>query len=349
LRKKGRMKKILLLLSIGIFSLAGTTAHPVSLFNLHRNANDDIIYEAPGPQWEDYDKIVAVVNNSCVVQSEIERKLELLKKNKVVTSGNYVTYRNKLIDEAISQNIIIQVAEKEAILVTDERVNNEISKMMQQSGIKTIDDFAARVEKSSKMSFEDYKEQLRIKIMTDLVMTIAVDFTPPSLKEAQDFYNKNKGSAEFIQVNTRHILIIPKRMGDFKEEKAANQLAEELVARINKGESFDSLAAKYSQDPGSAKSGGNIGWRMLLELDPGYANGAYQMKTGGLAIIKSGYGYHVVKLLGRKVSSFQEMEDMIYGLLSNQSRGVQFQKWLKQKRKVSQIIVYYPDYKQTDI
>lgn len=342
------MKKILLIISAVLFSLIGTDALSISVFNLHQE-NDNITYEAPGPQWEDYDRIVAVVNDSCVIRGDIENRLAVLKKNNTVNNSNYVTYRNKLIDEAIYKNLIIQIAERESIFVTDERVNNEINKMMEQSGIKKIEDFVARIEKSGKITFAEYKEQLRIKLLTDLIMTIAVNYTPPTLKEAKDFYNKNKNSPEFLQVNTKHILIMPKRMGDFKEEKAANQLAEQLVGRINKGESFDSLAAKYSQDPGSAKAGGNIGWRLLLELDPEYANGVYQMQTGSVAIVKSGYGYHVVKLLGKKVSTFQDIEDMIYGVLSNQSRGAQFQKWLRNQRKMSQVMVYYPDYKQTDL
>ena len=77
--------------------------------------------------------------------------------------------------------------------------------------------------------------------------------------------------------------------------------------------SFESLAAKYSQDASSAKNGGDLGWQMLAQLDPYFAGYVYRMNKGGQisGVFKSGFGYHIVKYIEKRPVTYDKVEKMI--------------------------------------
>jgi len=73
-----------------------------------------------------------------------------------------------------------------------------------------------------------------------------------------------------------------------------------FLERIMKGESFATLAVIYSEDPGSAVKGGDIGWMAKAELDPEYAKAAFALKKGAVSkIVESSFGYHLIQCLDR--------------------------------------------------
>ena len=302
--------------------------------------------EAPTKQMQEVNKIVAIVNNRPIIESEVERKLSLLSSKKKISSSQRIVERNKIIDSLISEQLVAQLADEETIIVTEEKIDNTIEKMMQANGIKKIDDFIKLVEKREKIPYEIYREEIRKQILAELIMSIAINSGTPSRKEALAWYNKNKNSPQLLQVRVKHILIVPKG-SSFSAEKKANSLADDIYKKINSGESFEKLAVKYSEDPGSASKGGDIGWTFLGTLDPYFANQAYQMNTPGSIspVFKSSFGYHIIKYMGRKSASFSEIENQIYGMLSGMGRKEQFKKWLDNQRANSKIIVYYKDYK----
>jgi len=150
------------------------------------------------------------------------------------------------------------------------------------------------------------------------------------------------------QVNVKHILIVP-RSSSFADEKAANTQLEDIRKQILSGASFESLAARYSKDPGSAPKGGSIGWVFLGSLDPYFANQAYQMRKSGeiSPVFKSSFGYHIIKYMGRRTAPLEEIEDNISNMMAMQSREIQFKEWIKKRRQTSSIYIFLPDYKET--
>jgi peptidyl-prolyl cis-trans isomerase SurA len=304
----------------------------------------------PRPEWERYDRVIAVVNNSAIIESEMNRRLNQVLRQKNLSGKALVNERNSVIDTLINEALIEQIAEAESILVSREKVDNEIAQVMKRQGFSDLDKFRVSVEQKHKMSWEMFREEIRRQILIELVMSIAVDYAPPSKQDAEAWYKANRNKPDLIQVYTKHILIVPKS-ASFADEKAANQKIDEIRAKIMAGESFESLARKHSQDPGSAAKGGDIGWMALMQLDPMYANQAYQMNSAGSIspVFKSSFGYHIIKYQGRRVTPFEEIEPMIYGMLSQQGRGEQFKKWIQNKRQYSTIKVHLNDYTPTKL
>jgi hypothetical protein len=77
-------------------------------------------------------------------------------------------------------------------------------------------------------------------------------------------------------------------------------LAEKLYHEVLKGANFAELAKKYSTDPGSAKKGGDLGYFPHGQMVAPFDKAAFSMKVGQIRLVKSSYGWHIIKVTGRK-------------------------------------------------
>jgi peptidyl-prolyl cis-trans isomerase C len=123
-----------------------------------------------------------------------------------------------------------------------------------------------------------------------------------------------------VEVKASHILVA-------NEDKA-----KEIRSRIDKGESFEAMAARHSDDP-TGKKGGDLGYLMRGSLDPSFEDALFSLKNGQVAgPVASPYGFHIIKRTGERPLSgrpLQEMERPIRAMLENQ----RFQSWLADAKK----------------
>jgi peptidyl-prolyl cis-trans isomerase SurA len=127
-----------------------------------------------------------------------------------------------------------------------------------------------------------------------------IDISP---RAVQKFY-KDQPDDSIPMINTQYeinqILIYPSQ-----NEEAKNEAREKLLSlrqRIIDGERFSTLAVLYSEDPGSARRGGELGFRSKDELDPEFAKAAFKLSDdGGISrIVESEYGFHIIQLIARE-------------------------------------------------
>ena len=95
-------------------------------------------------------------------------------------------------------------------------------------------------------------------------------------------------------VKARHILILPQTAGS---QKRASEIADSLKNRIEKGDSFDALAKKYSEDKGSVARGGDLGWFKKNQMIKEFENVCFTGKVGEIYTVTSKYGVHVIELM----------------------------------------------------
>jgi peptidyl-prolyl cis-trans isomerase D len=141
------------------------------------------------------------------------------------------------------------------------------------------------------------------------------------LKQA---YEKDK--ATFVQPErrqARHILI-----ESGKDDAAAKKKAEEVLAEAKAGKDFAALAKQYSQDPGSAQNGGDLGWAEKGNFDPAFDEALFAMQTGEIrGPVKSQFGYHIIKLDGIEAGhtrTFEEVRAELESQLRTQRSGERF-------------------------
>lgn len=329
--------------------------------------------------WEKFDSVIALINNRPILESEVELKFNHLKATKKIPARRVAYEKSRILDQMIENELVFETAENESIYVTDKRVIGQLESSMinfftpQMSDEKDLVAAVARVsqnleqmlarfgdprfkkdpdlekfinfiEKNEKIDFLFFFEELRAKIAKEQIMSIAVGITPPSKEEAMAWFRKNRSKLGY-EINVKHILIRP-RSTSLKDEKEANDKIDSIRKRVISGESFEKLAAQYSQDPGSASRGGDLGWQLIAQLDPYFANQVHNMNKKGQisTAFKSGFGYHIVKYIGRRNVSFDKVENMIMYKLYTEGLEGQFKKWVNQKKAESAISIFMDNY-----
>ncbi|MFC6301170.1 peptidylprolyl isomerase [Pseudomonas sp. CCM 7893] len=148
--------------------------------------------------------------------------------------------------------------------------------------------------------------------------------------ELQALYQKETANlAE--QRRAAHILI---EVNDKVNEAQAKAKIEEIQARLAKGESFEALAKEFSQDPGSANSGGDLGYAGPGVYDPAFETALYALNKDQVsAPVRTTFGWHLIKLLGveaPQVPSFASLKDKLTHELKTQQVEQRFVEATKQ-------------------
>lgn len=302
-----------------------------------------IVTAVPVFAWETFDRVIAVVNDTAIIQSELMRRYQIVTKKQTPKKPEEL---NSILDNLIERALIEQEAREQSIIISDEKVMSHINNIMKSQKIPSLDIFKKMVEEKEGISFDEYKEEIRQSLLTEMLVSLAIGVSPPSREEAYHWYMENKNKLG-NEVHIKQIIIRPKN-SSFAEEKRANELINQIRDRILKGEQFEKLAAQYSEDP-SAKNGGDIGWVALAEMDPYMANTVYRMKKPGeiSPVIKTHAGYSIVKLMNTRPTSFETVQDRILNMLYQRNMGEQFKKWIETRRAQSDIKIYLENYRQS--
>ncbi|MBI5559913.1 MAG: SurA N-terminal domain-containing protein [Deltaproteobacteria bacterium] len=149
----------------------------------------------------------------------------------------------------------------------------------------------------------------------------------------RDYYKRNIASYQRPgRVKARHILIRPDPKTKDKEEARidARKKAEELRSRVKKGEDFASLAKKYSQDPGSAKEGGDLGYFGRGMMVKPFEDAAFALKKGDISpAVETEYGFHIIKaddVEREGVKPYEEVRGDIRNIAAKEEAGARARK-----------------------
>jgi peptidyl-prolyl cis-trans isomerase C len=139
-------------------------------------------------------------------------------------------------------------------------------------------------------------------------------------------------------VRSSHILIQP--AGDTPEQDTlAKQRAEAILARVKKGEDFAKLAKENSVD-GSASQGGDVGFSSKEGLVPEYAEAAFSLPVGGIKLVKTSYGYHIIKVTDKKkegLSTLEESKGQLTAFLKDQKSQAELAKLVNKLRDEAKV------------
>ncbi|HWO98787.1 MAG TPA: peptidylprolyl isomerase [Bacillus sp. (in: firmicutes)] len=194
----------------------------------------------------------------------------------------YSALKDRLGDETI-RDLVDEKVLGEKYKVTDKEVDQELQNLKEQYGQQ----FEAAIQQNG---VDQVKRMLKIDLLREKAATADIKVTEKELKEAYE--------AKKPEVKASHILV--------KDEKTAK----EVKAKLDKGEDFAKLAKEYSQDPGSAENGGDLGFFGPGKMVPEFEEAAYKLKKGEVSgPVKSSFGYHIIKVTDKKeLESFEKMK-----------------------------------------
>ena len=146
--------------------------------------------------------------------------------------------------------------------------------------------------------------------LAELASKVTVD--DAQLKSYYD-EQKAKSPERYVQPEQRRVSHILLQVPDPKDDAAVKAKAESILKRAQSGEDFAKLATEFSQDPGSAQKGGDLGWADRKAYVGPFADAAFGMKEGEIkGPVKTQFGYHILKLEGIQptaVKTFEQAKD----------------------------------------
>ena len=141
-----------------------------------------------------------------------------------------------------------------------------------------------------------------------------VQVTPDDLRAYYDQHRDQYRVPE--QVKVSHILIktpLPGPDGkvDEKGVAEAQRRAEDLLKQVKSGAKFEDLAKKYSEDPGSAKQGGSLGWIGKGQTVPEFEKTAFSLPKGQISdLVKSSYGFHIIRVDDKQDAHMKSLDEV---------------------------------------
>jgi peptidyl-prolyl cis-trans isomerase D len=141
---------------------------------------------------------------------------------------------------------------------------------------------------------------------TDLAAKVSVD--DAQLKAYYD-EQKTKTPERFVAPEQRRVSHILLTVPNPKDDAAVKAKADGILKRAQAGEDFAKLAKEFSQDPGSAQQGGDLGWSGRKDWVPPFADAAFSMKVDEIrGPVKTQFGYHILKLVGIQPATVKTFE-----------------------------------------
>ena len=253
------------------------------------------------------DGIVVKVDNQIVLQSDVEN---IYAQEVARAEGKALSpdLKCKILQSLVLNKLMLARAEVDSVTVTDQRVNNEVDRRMayfvQQIGSEK------RLEEQYNKPIKTLKDDLRPQIKDQLVQqemqeTITGKVTVTPREVAQYFTRVPKDSLPYFSTEVEVGQIVILAQVNDKAKQAALAKLNDIRAQVLGGADFATLAKQYSEDPGSAKEGGYLGFFKRGELVPEYEAASMKLEPGQLSpVVQSQFGFHLIQFIERKGNTF---------------------------------------------
>jgi foldase protein PrsA len=213
---------------------------------------------------------VATVNGQPISRSSFNQRLEASPMGRTV------------LQQLVQETLIDQYAKNNNLNVTDAEIDAREAQIKANFPSGSWDEML----KARGLTEADVRSALREQLILDKALAKDVTVTPAQIK---DYFNKNHATFDKPeQVTARHILV------------PNLALANQVEADLKSGQSFESLAKKYSTDPGSKDKGGDLGTFKRGQMVPAFDKYAFSAPIGQISPpIKSPFGFHIIQVESR--------------------------------------------------
>lgn len=259
------------------------------------------------------DKIIAKVDNYIVLKSELETAYQ-----SYLTDGNAPSNEAKcgLLNRLIINKLLVAKAEIDSVVVTDLEVDQNTTQRMQMI-LQNTGNSPEELERAYGKPMAEIKLELRDQIREQMLgnemtnkITKELAVTPA---EVRRFFNKMpKDSLPYFSSDVEVAQIVKVVSVSDKQKAEARKKLMELRERILKGEDFNELAHKYSEDPSAQYNGGDMGYVGRGAMVPSYEATAFRMKNGELSMpFESPFGFHLMQLIDRRGNEYHSRHILI--------------------------------------
>ena len=250
------------------------------------------------------DKVVAVVGKNIILQSDIENQYMQYRLQGGV-QGGYQPMHCDILESMLFQKLMLNQAEMDSITVTDDQVD---AKMMQDIGYY-IAQFGSQEKMESVFgkTLPEIKEELRPmvrdRMLQEQVQNNIIQNVVVTPSEVKAFYmDMPQDSLPMVNAEYEIAQIVKRPPVSIDEKLEVKDRLYQIRKRILSGESsFSTMAILYSEDPGSAKKGGELGFVGKGEFAPAFETVAFNLRDGEISeVVETEFGFHIIQLIERR-------------------------------------------------
>lgn len=247
------------------------------------------------------DRIVAVVNDNVVLQSELVEELISVRRQlqrRDMQLPDPENLQHQVLEQLIMEKLQLDAASRAGITVDDATLDAAVRRVAQQNNMALSQFRDALVAEG--IGWEDFRAQLRNQIiisrLRQRVMQSRINITPQEITQ----FVEQQRSGQSVEYHLGHILIALPDAASPDVIAQGREKAERIRAQLDEGASFQTLAASYS-DSQTALQGGDLGWRKAGELPTLIANVVGKLDPGKITPpLRSPSGFHIFKLIARR-------------------------------------------------
>jgi len=247
------------------------------------------------------DEIVAVVGNEIILFSDVQ-----IQKAQLKAQGYQGTLTDcQVLEEILFEKLLLNQAKVDSLEVTDDMVQTQLDRRIdvfvrQIGSVEALEDYYGKsIEEIRDEFFEVLKDQLLVQRMESEI-SADVNLTP---SDVTDFYESiPKDSLPYINASVEMAQIVKYPEVSVREKERVRATLLEYKEKVESGEEdFETLAALYSDDPGSAAKGGSLGMKPRGTWVPEFDAVAFNLEEGEVSTpFKSDYGFHIMQMVERR-------------------------------------------------
>lgn len=245
------------------------------------------------------DRIIAVVNDDVIMESELEVRLRTVKgqlQQRNTPLPPEATLRTQVLERLIITRLQLQAAARSGVRISDQRLNAALARIASQNKM-SLAQFRQILERDG-FDFNVYREDIRREmIISRLVQRAVKQRINITDQEIANFLATNKTQASSInEYRLSHILIQLPEAASAEQVQAAQRKADATVAKLREGADFSQVAAASSAGQ-QAFEGGDLGWRKTAQIPSLFADIVTNMSKGDISDpIRSPSGFHIIQL-----------------------------------------------------
>lgn len=291
------------------------------------------------------DKVVAIVNDEPILQSELDKVLAAVyAQYKKQFEGDDLyskldEARKEILNQLIEDKLIYQEAVELGLEITEGEIADQLASVKEQFGDEEkFNEFLSTQGLSVSKLEERLKQQVAIRKMHHYHVRSRVIVTP---KEIENYYNENiKLFTAEESIKVRTITIRKNEKGRSDEE--AKAITEEILRKNYTGEKFEDLAKEYSEDT-KAESGGDLGYVARGDLIPEIEKVIFSLKSGEMSpVIETEMGFHlfmVEEKQAKRTKTFNEVREKIKDMLYHKQTVERFKEWMAELKSKAYISI----------
>ena len=267
------------------------------------------------------DKVVARVGDEYVLLSEVEEQYASAKEQRQNLPANY---KCMVVDQILVNKLLVNQAKIDSLYPKEEEVETQLNSRFERileymNG--NVEQFVAYYGQSPEAMKETMRDDMKDQLMSEKMRTKILSDVSVTPSEVRKFFKEiPKDSLPYFnqEVEISEIILKPKA-NDVQKKLAKDKLAD-IRAQIVSGKmSFEDMAKKFSEDPGSGREGGDLGWAKRGKFVPEFEATAYKLDAGQLSeVFESDFGFHILQLIERRGNSIHTRHILVKAQITDE-------------------------------